>query len=165
MDRTERCFKLSTTILFSSSMYYINGRKLLRAIVAGHILNFLLNGHLWGLMKKFDVIHTSSEEFDAWFNTLEDLGTRWDSIASVVVFGSMSRDELNSTSDLDVRVVRYPGAWNGLQASLLICYCRFRALVEIFPIDIYLRDNTGSFEHLRDDEEPVVLVDKENIIE
>jgi hypothetical protein len=164
MDRSERYVKIGLTLFGTALIRYILPKthyRLLKAGVLAHLLNFLLNGQLWALLKNFDAIQTSQSTFDRWVEYLTTVGHQYDSIAVIAIYGSQVRDERDSTSDLDVRVIRYPGLLNGLFASLIVAGVRARATVTVFPLDIYVLDGTDSLNRLRDDEPPQVLVDKE----
>jgi predicted nucleotidyltransferase len=169
MDRTERTVKLGLTLvtgaLLSSVLPFSNNR-LRKSMLVSHFLNFLLNGHLWALVNhriRPGTVHTSQERFQQWMDRMERIGARSDSIALVTVYGSPARagDQLDANSDLDVRIVRQPGVFNGLVASLIICRERMIAATTLFPLDIYLLDDLDLLKRLRDDEEPEVLLDKE----
>lgn len=172
MDRTERIVKISLTcviglvldVIFPFSKY-----TKLKSLFICHFLNFFLNGHPWALMNhtiRPDVIRTTHDQVETRITQLQHLGKHSDSIAVIAVYGSLARtgNNLNSNSDLNVRVVRYPGKLNGLIVSLLICRERARASLTLFPLDIYVLDTMESLNKMRDDEEPIVLVDKEDWI-
>ncbi|MEK7324059.1 MAG: hypothetical protein AAB217_02235, partial [Chloroflexota bacterium] len=66
-------------------------------------------------------------------------------------------------SDLDVRLVRHPGAINALRACLLVLRERARATFRRFPLDIYVLDSGAGLSKLRPDEPPRVLINRLNI--
>lgn len=169
MDRTERALTIGLTLfggvvfdrLLPQSRFH-----LLQSFGGAHLLNFLLNGQPWVLLNhrlRPGAIHTSQRAFDEWMDRLQRVGNVHDSIALVAVYGPPARpeDSLGPNSDLDVRVVRYPGFMNGVLATLLICRERIRANLSLFPLDIYVFDSMDSLEQLRADETPKRLVDKE----
>lgn len=169
MDRTERLFKLGTTcfsgLLIHRSLSRIEQpyTRAMAAAVCSHCLNFLVNGQLWVLMKNFDLVSTSTEEFRDWNRLIARKAETSSSIAAAATYGSLARHELSTTSDLDVRIVRRPGVLNGLRACSLVAALRFRALIRRFPLDIYVVDSTDSLERLRDDEPPILLSNKDDI--
>lgn len=168
MDKTERMVTIALTITLGVILRYLipfSGNKWAKSVIVSHLFNFVFNGHPWAF-----VIHqinpnatnTSEGDFDHWLNRLETLGTKSESIAAIAVYGSLARTELSTSSDLDVRVVSYPNKRERVTSSLLICRERIRAALMRFPLDIYVCDSPDSLSRLRDDEQPEILVDKED---
>lgn len=161
MDPTERRFKLAVDGVLASIIFAGARRRfspLTSAIVAllgAHTLNFLFNGHLWGALKW----HGRSSRTPAQLiGSLRDISGRLlgtPGVVDVYVYGSLNRDEIHSGSDLDIRVLRAPGA----AAALLVCSAvmleRARALFAGLPLDIYVWDSAGSAASMRPDEEAV----------
>ncbi len=87
------------------------------------------------------------------------------SITSVVMFGSLSRESFSSTSDLDVRVIAEDGFVNNFTACFWTFIERFIALVNKYPLDIYVVTKYKGLEKVRSDEIPVILFDKKDFIE
>lgn len=170
MDRTERTVTISLTLgvgLILRWLLPVSRYKWIKSLSIAHFLNFFFNGHPWAF-----VIHqltpnlriTSEEDFTRWMNRLESLGNRSPSIAAIAVYGSHVRGELDGSSDLDVRVISYPGRRARVISTLLICRERIRAALTLFPIDIYVFDGTDSLSRLRDDEQPEILVDEDDLL-
>lgn len=168
MDDTERWFKFTTDFVLSVLFYVPTSwmsdkrRRIATAMFSAHLTNYLLNGQLCAVLKKFDLILTSSAEFDDWLRLLSRQTQTHSSIAAAAAYGSLSRGTLQNTSDLDVRVIRYPGVLNGIRACIFIAELRLRALLDRFPLDIYVLDDFDSLAEMRDDESPIVLSDKVN---
>lgn len=164
MDQSERIIKTGVTTALAFVIYPTTGggvRNLAKSLAIGHILNFLLNGQPWVIAKNLDVLHTSEQEFEYWMERVANLG-RHESVAAVLVYGSHVRGESDETSDLDVRVIRYPGIGNAVLVPLIIAKERALANISRFPLDIYTLDEFDSLDQLRNDEQPTVLVDKES---
>lgn len=164
MDPTERRFKISFDIAFSLLFFQLSDgtvrSRIISAFCGAHVLNFIVNGQLFVLLKNFDLVDIPKEKFERWMVMLGERYERSQSVDAVVVYGSLSRGDLSRTSDLDVRVLRRDGLVNGLVACSITAVFRFKALIHRFPLDIYVLDGTDSLDRLRDDEEPQVLVDK-----
>lgn len=79
------------------------------------------------------------------------------SIKCMVACGSLSRKEWTPTSDLDVRIVRFPGYVNGLRACWFLMEERTRAMIAKFLLDIYLIDDKSSLQKLNLQEQPIIL--------
>jgi predicted nucleotidyltransferase len=163
MDPTERRVKLGLTFLgglMLSRLLPPSRYRLAKAFGLAHLLNFVTTGQPWVAARGFGVNSVSPHRFEHWIGRLERLGHASDAIALVAVYGSHVRGEWDAGSDLDVRVVRYPGLWNGVVASLLVARERVRANLTRFPLDVYVFDSPESLSRLRDDERPTVLVDE-----
>lgn len=167
MDRTERFINISLTFgigIIIQQLIQFDRYSWVKSLSMAHLLNFFLNGHPWAFAIHQihpKLINTSQEDFDYWMNRLETVGNNSNSIAGIGVYGSHVREGLDTGSDLDVRVISYPGRREKVISSLLICRERVRAALTCFPIDIYVFDGPNSLGQLRDDEQPKILVDKE----
>ena len=166
MDRTERWFKVGLDILITLLGGLIFTRWMpgasawVSAFLVAHTLNFLLNGHLWGVLKHYGYVETRFEDF---INYAEDLETRINRCRSIqwsAVYGSIARSQWTPSSDLDVRIVRRPGVFHGVIACTFVLIERSRALVMRFPLDVYLLDNNHSLERLRLDEVALELLEQ-----
>jgi hypothetical protein len=158
MDATERWFKLGLDVLWT-----IGGGLLLNAWVSwpiaclisfpiAHTINFLFNGHLLGVLKHFGIIRTSYEIFAQYIDQLTRRACDESCIQSLAIYGSVARQEWSPTSDLDVRLLRKPGIHNGLRACWFTMRERSRAVLSLFPLDIYVLDSEESYRKLRQDE-------------
>jgi hypothetical protein len=158
MDRTERGFKFGFEALLALCLFFPLRLALpalpafLLAFWTAHTANFLFNGQLWGVLKQFGWVHTPYEVFIAYARGLDERGQRESSIKQLKVFGSLARDEWTPTSDLDARLLRYPGPLNGLRACWFLLRERTRALFHRFPLDCYVLDSPAAFEKMRGDE-------------
>lgn len=166
MDRTERRFKLALdavlTILFwLFFQFWLPWLvAILLAFLVAHTLNFLLNGHLWGVLKHYGYIENSYEEFSSYAALLAERVKANNSLTYAAVYGSCVREAWHPTSDLDVRIIRKKGFGNGLRACWYCAKERARAFLCGFPLDIYLLDDAKSLNRLRLDELPRVLLDR-----
>jgi len=158
MDTTERWFKIGIdiflTILGGGILWlWIPGWYMwLAAFLLAHTINFLFNGQLWGVLKHYGLIVCEHEKFEQYVNGFAERARREPSIHQVLVIGSLSRQEWRTESDFDARIVRYPGFVNGIRACWFLVAERTRALVAIFPIDVYVLDSSDSLGRLRADE-------------
>lgn len=78
------------------------------------------------------------------------------------MFGSLSRKKFLNSSDLDIRVIASDEFINGFVACFWTFIERFRALLNKYPLDVYVVTWHKGLEKLRSDEPPIVLFDKEN---
>jgi len=165
MDATERWFKIGLDVLLTAGLGILLDRWLPWSIawtigfMIAHTLNFLFNGQLWGALKHYGSLHQTFEDFARYVDAFAQRAGREPSIASVLVYGSLSRQTWSPSSDLDARIVRQPGLLNGLRACWFLLQERSRALVQRFPLDVYVIDSPRALDKLRTDEEAISLHD------
>jgi hypothetical protein len=161
MDPTERRFKLLLDVTLAAV-----GAALLShwcswpiawalAFLAAHTLNFLFNGHLWGVLKHYGLVSVSYEAFSSYAQGFGARAGRESSIRRMAVYGSLARQCWSPSSDLDVRLVRKPGLINGGRACWFVLRERSRALIARFPLDVYVLDDDTSLRKLSTEEEPI----------
>ena len=151
MDWTERLFKLALDTVLTAGITVLLktwtpwGVAAILAFPIAHSLNFFFNSHLWGVLKHYRRVNTSSEDFHKYVEGLSQRAKHETSIQHLFVYGSLARHEWSPSSDLDVRLVRRPGLINGLRACWFALCERSRALFAKFPLDMYVIDRN---EHL-----------------
>lgn len=164
-DRTERTFKiildtaLTITLFITIPIPNVTIRILV-AFLISHTLNWIFNGQLFALAKNFDVVHNDPQRIIDYANAITTRASRERSINCVAVYGSLSREEIKTTSDLDVRIIRKSGFINGLRACVFGLMERSRALYNRFPLDMFIVDGTDHLLKMRDDESPIYLLNK-----
>jgi predicted nucleotidyltransferase len=165
MDRTEKILKLSLTLFpailmfFLFNYYYPMTFSIVISFIIAHTLNWIFNGHLFGLVRNFGIVYNEPQIIIDYANEIKIRVSKEKSIDCVAVYGSLSRDEIKPTSDLDVRIIRKPGITNGLRACMFGLIERSRALFDKFPIDLFVVDSTEHLKKMRDDEKPQILYD------
>lgn len=165
MDRTERYFKLAVDAVLTILFFLIFRQwlspisSILLSWLAAHTINFLLNGHIFCVLKCFGWAKHDREAFEAYFISLKNRLKTEPSITWAAAYGSLSRGEWKNTSDLDVRVIRQPGLIKGVRACFFILSERTRAHLHMFPLDILLLDSPRLLSRIRKDESPIVLYD------
>jgi len=168
LDSTERRFKIGLDILLTVfgtlllSVWFSWWISCSIAFFIAHTLNFLLNGHLWGVLKHYGLVRHSHASFRGYVNEIINRTATVPAIKYVVAYGSLSREEWSSTSDLDTRIIRYPGYINGLRVCWFLVGERTRALLAGFPLDMYLLDDERSLQKLKPHERPVYLYHRED---
>jgi len=149
MDMTERRFKLGLDIALAllGTVILVAWLPLpaaaMLALVVAHTLNFLLNGHLWGVLKHYGMVHNTQAAFQEYVDRFWMRVEREPSIEHGFICGSISREQWSPSSDLDVRLIRRPGFLNGLRACWFVLLERSRAFRARFPIDIYVLDRAS----------------------
>lgn len=170
-DKTEKLFKilldlvLTAILLFFisfSNKIYLN---FLISFLISHTLFFVFNGQLFALAKNFDLISNEPQRIIDYADGLKKRASKEKSINCVVIYGSLVRKEVKSTSDLDLRIIRNKGLFNGLRACVFGFKERSRALFYRFPLDMYVVDSPKHLLKMRSDEKPLILYDQKNILD
>lgn len=164
-DKTERIFKLSfdfilTSILYCFIFYSVNYVNLLISFLISHTFNWIFNGQLFALAKNFNIVHNDPQRIIDYAYELKRRASKEESVNCVILYGSLVREEIKSTSDLDIRIIRKRGIFNGFKACIFGLKERSRALFHRFPLDLYIIDNAKHLLKMRHDEKPVILLNK-----
>jgi len=164
MGPSERWFKIGLDVIMTGAFlailrqYLLLLPALILSFLAAHTLNFLFNGQLWGVLKQYNLVHTTPQAFMEYRLGLSRRGRKEPSVRHLYAYGSLARQEWAPASDLDVRLVRQPGFSNGLRACWFVLIERSRALIARFPLDIYVVDRISGLNKLRPDEQAVDLL-------
>ncbi|NOX08335.1 MAG: hypothetical protein GXP22_02390 [Gammaproteobacteria bacterium] len=135
------------------------GLALLISLVIAHTINWIINGHIFVLMRYVAPVPKTEQHFEDFIVKMKSAAMTWDSIDGVAIYGSYCRGSLHKFSDLDVRVLTHPGVMNAIYGALFCFYQRLIAFFDIFPLDIYCCDKMEFLDQLRDDENPFILID------
>ncbi|HLA98987.1 MAG TPA: hypothetical protein VJL34_11080 [Anaerolineales bacterium] len=151
MGLAERVFKLGLDIIVTGLVSSLLNAwltwhvALILGFLAAHTLNFLFNGHLWGVLKNYGYVHTAYNNYNRYMEKLAGRANRVAAIERLVVVGSLAKHEWTPQSDLDARILYKPGALNSLRVCLFLVGERTHALLSRFPLDIYAMDHEKSF--------------------
>jgi hypothetical protein len=163
MDSTELIFKLSIDLFFTLlfSLILTQWLFLPPAIAIGfflaHSINFLFNSQIFVVLKFFGGVKHELAEFDEYIASIQTRLLEEPSIRWGAIYGSMARGELKTTSDLDIRFIRYPGIYYGLRSCWFVLKERSRAHINRFPIDFLVFDSPRLLYRLRPDEPPIII--------
>jgi len=166
MDLTELMFKLSIDIFFTILFSLLLDRwfNLSLAIAASffiaHTINFLFNSQIFVVLKFFGNIRHELSEFDDYIESIQFRLRKEPSVCWGAIYGSMARGELKTTSDLDIRFIRYPGVYFGIRACWFVLKERTRAHIYRFPIDFLVFDSPRLLNRLRSDEPPIIILER-----
>jgi hypothetical protein len=169
MNAHEVALKLSldalpTLLMVWTFDWWESPGKILMCLLLAHSLNWILNGHIFVLMRYVYPVPKTSQDFDRYVQRLKEQAQRSVSIDGVAIYGSYCRGQLHEFSDLDVRVIVRGGFLNGMAGAWFCLRERFMAFFAIFPLDIYCCVGTRCLDRLRDDELPVILQDRSGVL-
>lgn len=159
-DPTERRFKL-----FLDALLTMLGGLIARiwwpskfawpvAFLLAHTVNFFSNAQLCTLLRSYGFCNPTSDKIEGYADALRKRVEQEPAIEALVICGSREGESWKLGSDLDARLIRHPGLINGLRAAWFLLRERSRALIDWFPLDIYLFDSEASLKSkLRLDEQ------------
>lgn len=157
MTQGERNFKLALTLVFAL-LFIAFGVNLLVSLLIAHGLNFLINGQLPVLMRYVvSDVGLTRRKVESAFEKICSTAQRW-GVVDVLVFGSFSRYQMQSSSDLDLRLYHQPGPLTSFMAYCYAVYIRVWANLNFVPIDIYCFSDPVFLERMRADEVPALLL-------
>jgi hypothetical protein len=164
MDPTERWFKIAIDGVLTA-LIALAARRWMSDYVAwpigfvlAHTLNWLLNGQVPILLAKSGTTQITRSEFDAFVQQLSEAAVAEPAIAQIVVCGSTTSGDWSPNSDLDARIIRRSGLWNGLRACTFLLRARTRALAARFPLDMYVLDSADAVTRHIGNHEPYTLL-------
>lgn len=172
-DKSEKIYKISFTIiwafiftgiLFRFSQYTY--KSIILAIILGHTLNWLINCNIFVLLvHRIKWVNIPKEKY---FNYLFSLKNRINNKSWVyycVCMGSICQGKLNSTSDIDITIVRKRGIKNIILPILFYVYEKKYADFHGIPLDIFISDSAAdNIKKSKNQPNPIVIYDPENNI-
>lgn len=162
MDRTERLFKLSIDGAIAGLVVAQTGYSpamLGLGLLVGHTFNFVFNAQINVVLKCFGISRANQRSLTHYLESFGRRVEREPSIWFAAAYGSMSRNELRDTSDIDIRVIRSAGFIAAVRSCGFAALERCRALFTGIPLDIFVLDDRRGLSKLRVDEPAVVLKD------
>jgi len=162
MTLGERVFKLFITLILSALLIVL-GLNWITAFLAAHTLNFLINGQLPVLMRYVvSDVGLTRQKVKIALQKISSTASRWGAV-DVLVFGSFSRFQMRSSSDLDLRLYHGPGLLNSIMAYCYATYIRIWANLKFVPIDLYCFTDPSFLDRMREDEVPALLLQSEKM--
>ena len=166
LDTTEKCYRVIWELIpFCILVWILSYTKLpiwassVMSFFFSHTLNWAFNDNIWTCIQ-FTFPWAMNPGNKKTLTYLEDMGRRianYDCITGVMVYGSLARGVWHDKSDLDTRILRKPGLWNGFKCYLIVHGERLRAFVYKQPLDMYMADSVKFLNLMRDDEFPIFL--------
>jgi len=170
MDKTEKLFKIFTDVFLVTCIFFLLNHhypwvtNALIAVSLGHTINWIINGQICVVCKNLKLLNNDLITFRGYVNEIQLRIKKEPSIEAAAVFGSLSRESLRETSDLDIRILRKSGMLNGIRACIFVLFERSRGLYSRFPIDIFALDSPEQLDKLDSDEVPIILYDPDKTL-
>jgi len=174
MDKGEKCFRVFIVILeitiLSLISYHLFALPLIYLLTANiiivHTFNWLTNGLFWAItiFAIPGLTNPGEKKTVQYLNEMEARLRKCNSISGLVIFGSVTRGKWHDRSDIDIRILRNSGFVNLIVSNLVTMQERLIAFFSKQPMDLYLADNIIFFNKMRDDEQPIFLIKKGEIL-
>ncbi len=149
MNRIELIHRLILEILIFIlviNIFYLNQAISLKFILAffiTHSLNLIINGHLIALCAHDLFWFSLYSDKTRFFLYMEEMRVRLARknptyLKGAFFWGSLTRCNFKSTSDLDVRFIPENGLWAGFRTANIVFVERWHAFWAGFPLDAYM---------------------------
>jgi L-malate glycosyltransferase len=164
MQWHERALKLgSGGILTAGTIALLDDTSLpvvIAVLCIVHTLNWLLNGQFFVLVRYLHPVPNAPARFDEYVKHVHAAALKSPAVNGLAVFGSYCRGAIHEHSDLDIRVIAAPGVMGGFGGAWFCMRLRFEAFFRRFPLDIYSFTDLLYLDRLREDEKPIILMDR-----
>jgi L-malate glycosyltransferase len=125
------------------------------AILIAHTINWVFNGQIPVALKCCDLLHHTAARYEEKVANITRCVSNRSDIKLAIIFGSRARGQCKESSDLDIRLIRKSGLIKALSICTFVAIERTKALVELFPLDIYIWDNDAKLNSMA--EPPMVI--------
>jgi hypothetical protein len=128
-----------------------------------HTVNWLINSS--GLAEIMKILNSKVDvnEIYAYMRKLSHQGSKKQYINMIVIYGSVARNDVHATSDIDVIIVRRKGFLNAVRSWLFGALERTKAIFNLFPLDLSIIDDARDLgTKFVKRESPLVLYDRSN---
>jgi len=128
-----------------------------------HVLNWIFNHNFWNCINSTfpNMKNRGVKETSDYIRAVAARLKKQSSISAIMLLGSISRARWNDRSDIDMRILRKQGIWNGIKASLLVSRERLIAVFVRQPLDVYLADTPAFLKKRRADEPPIFILKRD----
>lgn len=171
LDKTEMFYRLIWEIipfilifsifdLFVENLYF----NLVLSIIITHTINWIFNFNFWTCMCfTFPrIVNPGQQKTIKYLQDMQNRLRKYDSISGCMLYGSITRNKWHIKSDLDMRILRKPGIFNGFKAYLVVFTERIIAVSKKQPLDLYLADTIKFLDKINTNEYPIFLINNDN---
>lgn len=161
MNWRESLIKISIDFLISIILLS-TGLSFPISIFIAHSLNFAFNGQLFAMYTHMGATKVTPKSFLNQIILSSKRLQKQSFINSAIAYGSLSRGNFKSTSDIDIRFVPKPGEFNFWLSCLYSVKERCIAFVNGYPLDLYVFKTNILIKKMRSDELPIIIYENEN---
>ncbi len=136
MELGELLYKLSITIFFSLFFFSI-GADVLLSIVVAHLVNYIFNGQFFVVYRYLFSSNVLTKEKVSYIFNFSCQLSKSRYIKDVLFIGSLCRNELKRSSDIDIRIFHHHGLIPSLYAYTQATKLRYYGMVYKIPVDVF----------------------------
>ena len=174
-DKTERLVRIVTEIILILAIWYsvrdvsaFGGLflNLLWVFLIIHTISWFFIGNFWVYMlDSFKWVHNPGiTRVLSYIGFVRRVIMSSGSCDAILVYGSMSRGAFHGRSDLDLRIIRKKGIFNGVLAVFAGIIVRIPAAFQRNPVDLQVVDSLEFLDtQMRSDEHPIIVYLSSNI--
>jgi predicted nucleotidyltransferase len=150
----ELVLRLALEILIYFALTFVLSK--ISSFLLAHLICVLLYGQIFVLLRytpwSNKVDRNYLDELIIWVKS------KYGDNCLVYVYGSYVRNEIKSTSDLDLRIKVKNGGWvSWLKAFFVTISIKMLSNIRGYPVDIFLFEKDSFLTKMRDDEKPYIL--------
>jgi predicted nucleotidyltransferase len=161
MNWRETILKILINIIITY-VFFLMGLPIIISLIIAHTLNFAFNGQLFAMYTHMGVTNVNPKEFLEQTILTSKRLKKSNSINAAIAYGSLSRGNFKSTSDIDIRFVPKKGQIHFWRACLFAIKERVLAFLNGYPLDLYVFESKVLIKKMRSDELPIIIYEKNN---
>lgn len=163
MEIEELFFKISMTLIPASLLYIYTPLNIFLSFFIAHTINYLINGQFNVLLRYvYSQEHVNIYKVEKINLKLAELYKR-KFFLDVLVTGSGSKDQMNSSSDIDLRIYYNKSFISYLKVCLALLNLRIYAILNSIPIDVYAFNRVNFLDKLDSDEIPISIFNNKKL--
>jgi len=167
-DRTELLFRIGIetigfTIIFFITNSFSNTKifPLAVSMISIHTIFWVFNDGLFVVMiVSFSFLTNGGLQKNLFFlKYIKEIFKRADCAEAILIYGSMSRNQFHSRSDIDLRILRKTEILPSLKCMILAVWLRTLAAIKLIPLDLLIVDSMEFLNRqMREDEQPIIVL-------
>lgn len=130
---------------------------------ASHSINWLFNTHLWVCVRYFPIYRRDPGKLSHFLKHTEKNLKKIPWLQEAVCIGSVGDHNCIRTarSDIDLRLIFPPGAFNWIRVNFLLLRLRTSALFRVIPLDLYAYNDISNLDRFSQTEKLRIILDRE----
>ncbi len=160
MNWREATLKVALTII-PTTILILFGVHFILAFLIAHTINFAINGQLFAMYTHMGVTNVTAKHFLNMTKEIAKTCSTKKSLNAAIAYGSLSRGNFKSTSDIDLRLIPAKGELNWWGCAFFALWLRTKYFFKGYPLDLYVYDPVVVIKRMRTDELPVMLFERD----
>jgi len=141
--------------------------SVLLSLTITHLISWLINGHIWVIFRYSSFYRHNLDDLRRKFLFIIDELIKNNNVDEIILIGSFTEgfNNINSHSDLDIRIFFKNGFINYWKINYLIVLLRAYSFFKKIPLDIYALSDLSPLKHFKKNESIIILKDKKSTIQ